>query len=54
MTETRPPYDLDKSAFAGLFQKHPWLLPILAMLNRQMGILREFYEREVKPFNQKR
>lgn len=50
MTETRPTYDTDKSPFAGLFAKHPWLIPILAMLNRMLGILREFYEREIKPF----
>jgi len=51
--ETKPSYDLEKSPFKGLFEKHPWLVPVLAMLNRQMGILKEFYEIHVKPFSRK-
>lgn len=54
MTETRPPYNLEKSPFAGLFKKHPWLIPVLATLNRHLGILREFYEVNVKPFTGKK
>lgn len=53
MTETKPPYNPQKSPFSGLFKKHPWLIPVLAMLNRQLGILREFYEVNVKPHSRK-
>ena len=53
MTETKPSYNLKSSPFTGLFQKHPWLLPVFAMLYRQMGILREFYEINIKPHAKK-
>jgi hypothetical protein len=53
VTETRPPYNVEKSPFAGLFKKHPWLVPLLMMLRRQMGIFNEFIEVNVKPFTKK-
>lgn len=54
MTETKSPYNLEKSPFAGLFKKHPWLVPVFMMLRRQIGILYEFIEINVKPFTGKK
>jgi hypothetical protein len=50
VTETKPPHNIEKSPFAGLFKKHPWLVPLFMMLRRITGILREFIDVHVKPF----
>ncbi len=52
--EPKESKDLEKSPFYGLFQKHPWLIPILTLLNRFIGIYREFHEINVKPPNSQR
>lgn len=53
MTDTKPPEDLTQSPFYELFQRRPWLVPLLLMVRRQIGILNEFIEIHVKPFNKK-
>jgi hypothetical protein len=50
MTDTIPP---KRQPFEGLFKKHPWLIPILMMLRRMTGIIREFLDVYVAPFAKK-
>lgn len=56
MTETKVPYriELKELPFYTLFEKRPYLVPVAAMLNRQLGVLREFYEIQIKPFTIKK
>lgn len=53
MTDTKQPGDLDKSPFADLFKRYPWLPYVLMTLRRQMGMWHEFLEVHVKPFTAK-
>jgi hypothetical protein len=54
MTETKPPYNLEKSPFYGLIKKHPWIIPTFGLINRWVGAYREFYEVNIKPHGQAR
>ncbi len=53
MTETKQPDNLEKSPFYDLFKRRPYLVPLLMMLRRQIGIFNEFIEVNVKPFTRK-
>jgi hypothetical protein len=55
------PKGIEDNPFAGLFEKHPWLVPMFMMMNRQsgafksaviqqIGIFREFYEVYIRVF----
>lgn len=52
--QTKEIDDLKKSRFYGLFNKHPWLLDLCALLYRTSGVWREFYEINIKPFNRQK
>lgn len=54
MTQTKQPEDLEKSPFYQLFKDKPWLVPLLMMVRRQIGILNEFIEVNIKPFTKTR
>lgn len=49
--QTKPDKNLEESPFYELFKKNPWLVPLLLMVRRQIGIFNEFIEIHVKPFN---
>jgi len=51
--QTKQDKNVEQSPFYGLFQKHPWLVPLLLMFRRQIGIFNEFIEVHVKPHNKK-
>jgi hypothetical protein len=51
--QTKQEKKLEDSPFYELFQKRPWLVPLLMMVNRQLGIFKEFIEVHVKPHSRK-
>ncbi|MHC4214103.1 MAG: hypothetical protein ACYSWP_12090 [Planctomycetota bacterium] len=54
MTETKEPYNAEKSPFDELFRRRPWLVPLLMMIRRQLGIVSEFIEVHAKPYTRKK
>jgi hypothetical protein len=50
---TKQPENIEESPFYGLLQKHPWLIPLLLMIRRQIGIFNEFIEINIKPHSKK-
>jgi len=49
VTETKKPYNLEKSPFYGLIKKHPWIVPVSELIVRCIGAYREFHEVHIKP-----
>jgi hypothetical protein len=47
--QTKQEKDLEKSPFYELFQRRPWLVPLLGLVNRFVGNYREFHEINIKP-----